>query len=183
MSWDPGVVEAAWSSMSTDLTAAQGDFMLYNTTNTLALGIYIFILFILSILYSLFSLFSPDNCVMAKRKTTAGGYDDSSDGLDPNLDTSPKQLDPKRSKSTPYAPPRVTMRPVATSFQLPGSTRGFRHVSTPALGRPTPPPPSSGRATPAPPSTGYQTPDAQTERNTPETQIGTLGVWFRCIEI
>jgi hypothetical protein len=114
---------------------------------------------------------------MSKRKTTAGGYDDSSDGLDLDLDTSPNP-DSKRSKSAQHAPPRVTMGP--RPFQYPGSTRGARHVSAPVFGRT---PLSSGRATPAPPSSGRQTPVpdyAQVARNTPEVQMGKFSseLWF-----
>ncbi|KAG9093099.1 hypothetical protein FRC06_011673 [Ceratobasidium sp. 370] len=98
---------------------------------------------------------------MSKCKIVAGGYEESSDGPDIDLIASPKPSS-KRSKSAPYAPPRLTIpsKPGPTPFQLPSSavssTRGSvppRHVST-----------SSRRPTPAPDNT-------QTARNTPEIQM------------
>lgn len=85
---------------------------------------------------------------MAKRKTVAGGYEESSDGSDVELvDASEQAL--KRSKSVPHALPRLTTASKSGlgAFQFPGSRsssgRGSappRHVSVSSSGRPTPSP-------------------------------------------
>lgn len=84
---------------------------------------------------------------MSKRKATAGGYEDSSDGSDIEFVDTPEQ-GPKRSKLTPYAPPRLTTAsgPSLGGFRFPvGSSLGRgsvppRHMSISSSNRPTPTP-------------------------------------------
>src|SRR4051812_34371809 len=76
---------------------------------------------------------------MVRRKTAAGGYEDSSDGSDIEIvDNSEHTL--KRSKSIPHVLPRLT----AGAFQFPGSRSSSgrspvpsRHVSLSSSNRPT----------------------------------------------
>jgi hypothetical protein len=83
---------------------------------------------------------------MSKRKTVAGGYEDSSDGSDIELVTYPEQGN-KSAKSAPYAPPRLTTASKSGlgAVQFPGacssSERGSVppcHVSLLSSNRPTP---------------------------------------------
>ncbi|KAF8602007.1 hypothetical protein BDV93DRAFT_509670 [Ceratobasidium sp. AG-I] len=103
---------------------------------------------------------------MSKRKTTSGGYEESSDDLQFGLDNSPERP-PKRPTSVAYAPPRLTAasRSGPGSFQLPGasalarsSVPPSRHISLSST--------SSRRVTPT--IEGIHTPDVQTpEPNSP----------------
>ncbi|KAG9074291.1 hypothetical protein FRC06_010793, partial [Ceratobasidium sp. 370] len=104
---------------------------------------------------------------MSKRKVVAGGYEESSDGIE--IDPSAGfELSLKRSKSTPYAPPRLTVqsKSVAGAFRLPGSAASSMRGSVPPL--------SSRRSTPASDSiqTARSTPEIQTSRDS-EPRSGT----------